>query len=70
MSDRPPIPVEKLIPVAVACAIITVLTFLEVSDLILIPIVGITLLWLLVLVGRHYWAGPSRGQREQGEGGA
>lgn len=70
MSSRPPIPVEKLIPVAAACGIITVLTFLEVSDLILVPIVGITLLWLLVLLGRHYLAGPREEQHEQEDGGA
>lgn len=66
MSSRPPIPVEKLIPVAAACGIITALTFFEVSDLILVPIVVITLGWLLVILGRHYLAGPSEKQREEG----
>ncbi|MDT0305042.1 hypothetical protein [Streptomonospora wellingtoniae] len=55
MPNRP-IPLDSLVPVAVACVIIAALVAFGAPDLILMPIAAITVLWSAVMVARHYLA--------------
>lgn len=53
MTDRP-IPTSKMVPVAVACGIVAVAALLGAPEIILIPIATITVVWIGVLIVRHY----------------
>lgn len=70
MSARPPIPTRLLYPVIFACTVVVALVLFGVPDLITLPIAVITVVWIGVLVARHYLSGSSEGQREQEGGGA
>lgn len=53
MSEKP-IPTSALIPVVFACSVIVALVLFGAPDLILVPIAVITVVWIAVMVVRHY----------------
>jgi hypothetical protein len=54
MPEKKPIPTSALYPVAFACLVIVVLVLFGAPDLVLVPIAAITVLWVAVMVARHY----------------
>lgn len=52
MAEKPTLTTNELIPIAIACAVLTVLALLPVPDLITVPIAVFTVGWIAFTIIR------------------